>query len=333
MKLSRLVAIAAAGCGLALASTNAQAQTDSFRVEANATHTTELTICNPVVEVILDGDGDTDLDFVITNDRGQVVHSDFDYSDDTTAILRRRASSGCEDFTVETTNLGNVWNLMDVTMNTLESQTGNPVSVASYRVEANAVHRVDLTICNPQVRIDIAGDGDTDLDFVITNSRGQVVHSDYGFTDETSTILRRGPSSGCEEFDLETTNLGNVYNLYQVSLEDITQDPPASAPVATGGGGKEEPVRGSNDGNNRAMRILNNTGQTIMFLYWSNVATNSWGDDRLGNGVLADGQDWNVIVDDGSGACVFDFRADLADGRRIERRAVNVCTATLVQFF
>ena len=67
-------------------------------------------------------------------------------------------------------------------------------------------------------------------------------------------------------------------------------------------------------------------------LYWSNTAANNWGDDRLGSGVLAAGQRWEVTVDDGSGACRFDFMARLANGREIERRNVDVCAVYSVQF-
>ena len=37
-------------------------------------------------------------------------------------------------------------------------------------------------------------------------------------------------------------------------------------------------------------------------------------------------------VDDGSGACRFDFMARLPNGREIERRNVNVCAVWTVQF-
>ncbi|QZH73811.1 MAG: hypothetical protein JY451_08455 [Erythrobacter sp.] len=329
MKFSRMIAIAVATLGFAFASGSVAAQTDSYRVEANATHTTELTVCNPVVEVRLNGDDDTDLDYVIRNSRGEIVHSDYGFSDETVATLRRRPGVECENFTVETRNLGNIWNLMDVSMNTLQNNDGASVSTASYRVEANGVHRVDLSICNPQVRIDIAGDGDTDLDYVITNSRGATAHSDYGLTDRTSAVLYRASGVECEEFDLTTTNLGGVYNLYQVSLTDLVYD--SVAPVAASGkpGGV---VLGSNDGNNRDVSIVNATGETIMYLYWSNVAASGWGEDRLGSGVLAAGQNWNVTVDDASGACRFDFKARLASGREIEQRNVDVCAVYTIQF-
>ncbi len=329
MVFSRIIAIAAAVCGFALTAGNAAAQTDSYRVEANASHTTELTVCNPVVEVRLNGDDDTDLDYVIRNSRGEIVHSDYGLSDETVATLRRNPNLQCEDFTVVTTNLGNIWNLMDVSINTLLNNDGVEISTASYRVEANGVHRVDLSICNPQVRIDIAGDGDTDLDYVITNSRGQTAHSDYGLTDRTSAVIRRANGVECEEFDLTTTNLGGVYNLYQVSLTDLVLD--RTVPVAVAGK-PGEVVYGSNDGNNRDISIVNDTGETIMYLYWSNVAANDWGEDRLGSGVLAAGLNWNVTVDDASGACRFDFKARLASGREIERRNVDVCAVYTVQF-
>jgi len=317
MNFRRFVAVACGILGLAAMPLTAQAQSDSFRIEANSTHTTELTICNPEVRVVLSGDGDTDLDFVIRNSRGDIVHSDYGLTDRSEATLYRRSDMACENFELRTTNLGNVWNLLDISLEDIRTDSGNPIDTDSYRVNANATHRVDLNICSPQVLITVRGDGDTDLDFVIRNSRGEIVHSDYDLTDRTSaTLLRRGGVE-CESFELTTTNLGDVYNLYTVQLEDVVQD---------------AAVRGSGDGYNRDITIQNRTGQTIMYLYWSNVGASGWGDDKLGSGVLASGQDWNVTVDDGSGACRFDFRARLADGRDLEQRNVDVCSVYVVQF-
>lgn len=308
--------------GLVATPQAAQAQSDSFRIEANSTHTTELTICNPEVRVVLSGDGDTDLDFVIRNSRGQIVHSDSGLTDQSSATLYRGSGMQCEDFELTTTNLGNVWNLLDISLEDIRTDSGNPVDTDSYRVDANATHRVDLNICNPQVLITVQGDGDTDLDFEIRDSRGQIVHSDYDLTDRTSATLYRRSGVECESFELTTTNLGDVYNLYTVQLEDVVQD--RLAPTVQ--------ARGSNDGNNRDITIQNRTGEAIMYLYWSNVAASGWGEDKLGSGILADGQDWNVTVDDGSGACRFDFMARLPDGRELEQRDVNVCAVWAVQF-
>ncbi len=322
MNFRRFVAALCGIVGLAAMPQAAQAQSDSFRIEANSTHTTELTICNPEVRVVLSGDGDTDLDFVIRNSRGDIVHSDYGLTDQSSATLYRRSGVECENFELRTTNLGNVWNLLDISLEDIRTDSGNPVDTDSYRVNANATHRLDLNICNPQVRITVRGDSDTDLDFVIRDSRGQIVHSDYDLTDRTSATLYRRNGVECESFELTTTNLGDVYNLYTVQLEDVVRDRAAPAVQA----------RGSGDGNNRDITIQNRTGETIMYLYWSNVAASNWGEDRLGSGVLANRQDWNVTVDDGSGACRFDFMARLPNGREIERRNVNVCAVWTVQF-
>ncbi len=125
--------------------------------------------------------------------------------------------------------------------------------------------------------------------------------------------------SACETFELTTTNLGDVYNLYTVQVEDVVQD----RQVRSGGSG---------DNFNREISVQNRTGQTITYLYWSNVAAENWGEDRLGAGVLGAGQDWNITVDDGSGACRFDFKATLANGQELTQRNVNVCGVYVVQF-
>lgn len=322
MNFQRFVAMACGILGLAAMPMTAQAQADSFRIDANATHTTELTVCNPEVRIVLSGDGDTDLDFVIRNSRGDIVHSDYGLTDQSSATLYRRADLACEQFELRTTNLGNVWNLLDVSLEDVRTDSGNPVDTESYRVDANATHRVDLSVCSPQVNLIVRGDGDTDLDFVVRNSRGEIVHSDYDLTDRTNTALYRRSGVECETFELETSNLGNVYNLYVVQVEDVVQDR-SSTPVQ---------ARGSGDDFNRDISIQNRTGQTITYLYWSNVAASGWGEDMLGSGVLASNQDWNVTVDDGSGACRFDFKARLADGRELEQRNVNVCAVYVVQF-
>jgi hypothetical protein len=44
--------------------------------------------------------------------------------------------------------------------------------------------------------------------------------------------------------------------------------------------------------------------------------------------VLPPGQRVRVNIDDGTGACLFDFKAVFADGRTIEQRRVNVCQIT-----
>ncbi|GAA0267908.1 hypothetical protein GCM10009127_04580 [Alteraurantiacibacter aestuarii] len=185
----------------------------------------------------------------------------------------------------------------------------------SYRVEANSTQTIDLNICNPEVYVSVRGDGDTDLDFSITNAAGSIVHSDYDLTDITFASLYRRDGVACETFKLEVRNLGNVWNRYEVTLETVRAD-----------------RVGSGDGKNRDVALVNGTKETIYYIYWSNVGAGNWGDDKLGSGILSSGQQWNVTVDDGSGACRFDFKAETASGRVIERRDVNVCGVFTITF-
>lgn len=76
---------------------------------------------------------------------------------------------------------------------------------------------------------------------------------------------------------------------------------------------------------NRWMTIYNNTGVTMMEFYASNRGSNSWGRDWLGSQVL--GHNYNIQwnFDDGTGYCMWDFKAIFADGDQVESRSVNVC--------
>ena len=219
--IARLFALIAAMLGCTVLPASAWAQVDSYRVDANSYEETEITICNPRVRVVMNGDGDTDLDFVITNARGQTVHSDYGLSDRSTAVLNRTNGRQCEDFNLRTTNLGNVWNLLTISLENMAVDNGNPVTSDSYRADANSTMTVDMQICSARVRLNVEGDGDTDLDFVVRDARGMVVHSDYGLNDRTSAVLSRGMGAGCQDFTMEVSNLGSVYNMFVVQLEDL----------------------------------------------------------------------------------------------------------------
>ena len=84
------------------------------------------------------------------------------------------------------------------------------------------------------------------------------------------------------------------------------------------------------DGYNRDVTLINQTGDTIMYLYWSNSNESNWGPARSVG--LGDGQALPATVDDGSGACIFDFRAETAGGGEFERRNVNVCSVYEIYF-
>jgi hypothetical protein len=81
-------------------------------------------------------------------------------------------------------------------------------ATGQYRVEAGETVSINLNVCMGGAKVNIAGTGRTDLDFVIRNLRGRVVHEDNDDTDYTEVDLtsRRG---SCETFELEVHNAGN----------------------------------------------------------------------------------------------------------------------------
>ncbi len=81
----------------------------------------------------------------------------------------------------------------------------------------------------------------------------------------------------------------------------------------------------SRDGLNRRVRIHNQTGWTMTHFYASDARVDSWEEDMLGRGVLANGASVTMNIDDGSGACIYDFKARFSNGQELTRFGVNVC--------
>lgn len=75
----------------------------------------------------------------------------------------------------------------------------------------------------------------------------------------------------------------------------------------------------------RNVRIINQTGYTIVEFYGSNKGSDSWEEDILGADVLPSGSSVVINFDDGTGYCVFDFRAIFSDGDVLEKFGINVC--------
>lgn len=84
----------------------------------------------------------------------------------------------------------------------------------------------------------------------------------------------------------------------------------------------------SNDGQDRRVRIINATGVTMTHFYASNSGEDDWQEDILGQDVLRSGASVMINIDDGSGACIYDFKARFADGDELERYRINVCQIT-----
>jgi hypothetical protein len=92
----------------------------------------------------------------------------------------------------------------------------------------------------------------------------------------------------------------------------------AAPPAAT-------PMVQSKDGYDRHVTIKNRTGWTMLRFYASDSRRDDWEEDILGSDVLESGQDVRVNIDDGSGACIYDFKAEFTNGQELTRSRINVC--------
>lgn len=81
----------------------------------------------------------------------------------------------------------------------------------------------------------------------------------------------------------------------------------------------------SRDGQNRRVRVHNQTGVVLQTLRAADVRTGAFGADLLAGTPVASGASTPVTIDDGSGACLYDLRAELAGGQTLLRENINVC--------
>lgn len=104
----------------------------------------------------------------------------------------------------------------------------------------------------------------------------------------------------------------------------------AAASVAAAGphGGAQAsaaaPAR-SRDGQDRRVRIHNQTGWTMTHFHASESHLEDWRGDLLQGGFLPAGSSVAMNIDDGSGSCLYDFRARFSNGQALTRSGVNVC--------
>lgn len=237
---------------------------------------------------------------------------------------------------------------------------------ATYRVEAESFVILTWEQCTFEDSVSFTGDGDTDLDFVITDSSGNIVHQDYGSTDRMSATLRNSSYPECRALKIKVENLGNVYNNFEwqsretdvsiaarqarpqprVDLEEHNRkyrrhNPEyreliyelAERSMRAEADEEEAATLKSTDGKNRWVTIENLTGETIWYLKWSSINSDSWGRDRLGeNQTIASGSSLRVQVDDGDNECEYDFKATTISKKDVSRRKVDVCSVSNVTF-
>lgn len=75
----------------------------------------------------------------------------------------------------------------------------------------------------------------------------------------------------------------------------------------------------------RKVDIVNKTGHTMTSFYASSVDEETWEEDMLDGDTLKNGETLEADIDDGTDACVYDFKAEFADGDSVVKRKINVC--------
>jgi hypothetical protein len=215
----------------------ARASEQTYRIEANASTTIDVNVCSSSVYLEANGDDDTDLDYWLYDNSGNLVHSDTDTTDITFYTISNSAAGGgrCLPYRLQVQNLGNIYNnmvlsLTDQGVSSSSGQTGiyaakegarNRVVTQSVRSEAESTQTWTLNLCAPSVYLEVRGDGDTDLDFWVYDESGREVHSDTDSTDITFATLNSGRGYGsCAEFELRIHNYGEVYNQVEIKLTE-----------------------------------------------------------------------------------------------------------------
>jgi len=90
-------------------------------------------------------------------------------------------------------------------------------STRTYDVGANSTKAITLNFNGANsIDLDIAGDGDTDVDFRVVNAWGETLFEDVDDTDFTWTNLQR---QGGGPYTLYLINRGDVYNRVRVSVD------------------------------------------------------------------------------------------------------------------
>ncbi|NYT59589.1 hypothetical protein H0A65_11735 [Alcaligenaceae bacterium] len=75
----------------------------------------------------------------------------------------------------------------------------------------------------------------------------------------------------------------------------------------------------------RTVTVVNKTKTTMSAIYASSVGARTWEEDILGEDMLEPGESVDIDMDDGSGACRFDLKAEFSDGSNTIQQNLNVC--------
>ena len=80
----------------------------------------------------------------------------------------------------------------------------------------------------------------------------------------------------------------------------------------------------SKDGHDRRVVIINDRATDMLRLYGSRTTTGEW-EENIITTPIRSGTKRVINFDDGSGSCLFDFRAIFRDNQTIHVFSINVC--------
>lgn len=69
--------------------------------------------------------------------------------------------------------------------------------------------------------------------------------------------------------------------------------------------------------------LINASSSTIAHFYTGPASSDEWGDDLLGDQILAPGEQGTVTI--GADDCTYDLRFETDGGAELEAREINVC--------
>ena len=84
------------------------------------------------------------------------------------------------------------------------------------------------------------------------------------------------------------------------------------------------PMVQSNDSGNRRAEIINDTTISIAKLRVQNSDTLTWSGNIL-QGKVRKNNSQIVLIDDGSGQCLYNFQVTMENGQKLTRRGMDVC--------
>lgn len=92
-------------------------------------------------------------------------------------------------------------------------------------------------------------------------------------------------------------------------------------------------LAGTASAEDRHVMVTNGTSYVLVQFYASNAGMLSWEEDILGVDVLMPGEQVMINIDDGTGACIFDFKGVFDDGDSVINYGIDVCSVTDYVFY